>query len=569
MSLLRKIRIISQISFFILFIFLFFYANSYPQAYNWPSEWFLRLNPLVGFLTTIAGRSIFFNLLLLSGIVFVITVLFGRVFCGFICPLGTTIDWCDRYIFNKIRVRKDLPPQYLQSVKYFILAGLVLLALFGAIFPLFMDPISLFTRIITLIVYPFIAVLQADGQHYLRPVFRALGSDGLAYATIKIPLFYGGLGALILAVAVFIGGLWDKRFWCQYICPSGAFFGFLSRFAVFRRTTDSSVCNSCRVCARTCPTRAISEKTEFGTSLAECIVCGLCTEVKRGCTKFGFARPSLATTTGPDVNRRHILAGVFGGVLMVPVLRADAFNKRDNTGRLIRPPGAVPEDLFASRCIACGECMKVCPTNAIQPCVLSDGFGRIYTPKIVPRIGGCEEKCHACGQVCPTGALRPLSYEEKRFVKIGTAVIDRHRCLAWEQNKECLVCDEVCPYNAISAKFVKTTTGMFKVPVVNEDLCLGCGYCEQHCPIFDKAAIVVYKFAENRRADGPYVSKWQKESIINRRRMSDDEISEAYTFSEESGTLDTLKGESGGNTSGAESGAAPEEPDLPEGFIMD
>ncbi|MBD3345598.1 MAG: 4Fe-4S binding protein [Chitinivibrionales bacterium] len=565
MSRLRKIRIVSQLFFLILFVSLFFFANTYPAAYTWQSEWFLRLNPLVGILTTISARSVFLRLVILSGVILVLSLLFGRFFCGFVCPLGAAIDGSDRYVFNKMRMRKSPPPRALQRVKYFILIALFFMALFGVLFPLFMDPISLFTRIFTLVVYPFEALVRADGRQYLQPLFRVIGADELAYATVKIPLFYGGVGALILGAIVFGGGFLDKRFWCQYICPSGALFGILSRFALFRRTTDTRACNSCKACAGKCPTRAINKERPEETSVAECIVCGLCTEVRKGCTDFRFSAPSLATTTGPDVARRHVVAGVLGGAVMVPLLRADAFTKRDNTGRLIRPPGAVPEDLFGSRCIACGECMKVCPTNALQPCILNDGFSRLYTPKLVPRIGACEEKCYSCGHVCPTGAIRELSYEQKRFVKIGTAVIDRRRCLAWEQNKECLVCDEVCPYNAITPKYVRTTTGMFKVPVVNEDLCLGCGFCEQHCPIFDKAAIVVYKFGENRRESGTYISKWQKESIVEQRRRSDDELKHAY------GSDDSTKTESGDLPEGfiSEENRTEKQNDLPEGFIQD
>jgi formate hydrogenlyase subunit 6/NADH:ubiquinone oxidoreductase subunit I len=165
--------------------------------------------------------------------------------------------------------------------------------------------------------------------------------------------------------------------------------------------------------------------------------------------------------------------------------------------------------------------MKACPTNALQPCTLDDGLSRLSTPKVAPRIGGCEEKCYLCGHVCPTNAIRKLTYEEKRFAKIGTAVIDRHRCLAWEQKKECLVCDEVCPYNAIVPRTVETTKGAFKVPVVDEDICIGCGMCEQQCPIFDTAAIVVFKFGENRRLTGPYVSEPQKKMILEKRSASD------------------------------------------------
>lgn len=338
---------------------------------------------------------------------------------------------------------------------------------------------------------------------------------------MTIPLYYGFISTLLLAALVFAGSFWDKRFWCQYICPSGAFLGAISRFSFFRRKTLESQCNTCSRCAKACPVRAINEKKITNTKVSECIECGVCVQLKDNCSRFHFSLPSIEDSSSPDLHRRHLLSGVTGGLLMLPVFRAAATSKNDNNGKLIRPPGAIPEEKFLSRCIACGQCMKVCPTNALQPCIFTDGFSRLYTPKVVPRIAGCEEKCSLCGNVCPTGAIRKLPLEEKQFVKIGTAVIDRHRCLAWEQNKECLVCDEVCPYNAIEARVVETVKGQFKVPVINEDLCIGCGMCEQNCPIFDVAAIVVYKFGENRRIDGAYVTKWQKDKILKQRRVSD------------------------------------------------
>jgi MauM/NapG family ferredoxin protein len=267
---------------------------------------------------------------------------------------------------------------------------------------------------------------------------------------------------------------------------------------------------------------AIDRQKVYRTNQTECIECGVCTQVREGCSSFRIGKPGDSrSTTGPDLKRRHLVAGAAGGLLLLPMYRANAVSKRDDTGRLIRPPGAIPESGFLAKCIGCGVCMKACPTNTLQPCLFTDGFNRLYTPKIVPRIAGCEEKCHLCGYVCPTGAIRKLPYEEKRFAKVGTAVIDRHKCVAWEQNKECLVCDEICPYNAITAYQVETTTGRFKVPVVDEELCTGCGMCEQHCPVFDNAAIVVFKYGENRRASGPYATDSQKKRIEDKRRVSD------------------------------------------------
>lgn len=498
-----------------MFLFSFFAALSYPLAYAIDARWFIRINPLPGLLTFIASRKIIVGFAVVILVVTAITALYGRLFCGFFCPLGSVIDFIDSQIFKNARNAQRRPPLYLQKLKYTLLFAVALVALTGTIFPLFLDPISIITRIATVFVYP----LPAIGDNLIRPLLGSLGAGN----RLPIPYFYGTVGIGLLFLVILFGSYWDRRFWCQYICPSGAFFGILSRFAVFRRNISTTSCGGCKACVKICPTRAISEKNFKATSTAECIMCGKCVGIKQGCSAFLFgATPNHeAITLAPDMGRRQILAGVAAGTLLLPVLEANALTKRDNTGRLIRPPGAMPENLFNARCLACGQCIKVCPTNALQPCSLDDGFSRLSTPKLSPRIGGCEEKCHACGNVCPTNAIRKLPYDEKRFAKMGTAVIDKHRCLAWEQNKECLVCDEVCPYHAIDPKFLQTSRGMFKVPVVDADLCMGCGMCEQKCPIFDTAAIVVYKFGENRRATGPYLSDAQKQMVTEKRKRAD------------------------------------------------
>ena len=513
---IKTIKRYSQIFFFSLFIASFFIAISFPLAYTLDSRWFVRLNPLVGFLTFIASRKIIAGFAVATLFTTVATVFFGRIFCGFFCPLGAAVDFVDHFIFKSLRQPQRRPPRYLHKLKYFFLFAILFISLSGVIFPLFFDPLSLITRIFTVFVYPLPSLIEG--------LVKPLGAFiGLNDTRISIPLFYGSTGIGVLFLLVFAGSFWDRRFWCQYVCPSGAFFGLLGRYALFRRTTHATICGGCSACVKKCPTRAIDHEDHRKTSVAECVLCGECVGIKKDCSLFTMKRSAdfAGKTVGADIGRRQAILGVVAGALMLPLLKANAMGKRDNTGRLVRPPGALPEDIFSARCLACGQCMKVCPTNAIQPCTLDDGLQRLSTPKIVPRIGGCEEKCHACGNVCPTAALRKLSYEEKRFAKIGTAVIDKNRCLAWEQNKECLVCDEVCPYHAIDPILLQTPRGMFKVPVVDADLCMGCGMCEQRCPIFDTAAIVVYKFGENRRKSGAYMSEAQMRMVSEKRKRTD------------------------------------------------
>jgi ferredoxin-type protein NapF len=153
--------------------------------------------------------------------------------------------------------------------------------------------------------------------------------------------------------------------------------------------------------------------------------------------------------------------------------------------RLVRPPGALQEGEFVAVCTGCGECLKVCPNNALQSTFLEAGLAGLYTPRLVSRIGYCEEFCNFCGRVCPTEAIRPLTIEEKRLIQIGVAHIDKNRCIAYDTEKICLVCNEQCSYHAIVGDEKKR-------PIVKEEKCTGCGICENKCPVDGESAIIVY-----------------------------------------------------------------------------
>ena len=166
----------------------------------------------------------------------------------------------------------------------------------------------------------------------------------------------------------------------------------------------------------------------------------------------------------------------------------------------LRPPGALPEADFLALCTRCGECMKICPTKVIQPQGLEQGLIGFSAPKMVMRIAGCDQECNLCGMVCPTGALRRLEVEEKKYAKLGTAEINKERCLVWAWNKPCLICDEICPYNAI---VFHTIEGMRR-PIVIPSRCNGCGWCEYACPVEGESAIRVSKSGEIRLKEGSY-----------------------------------------------------------------
>ena len=158
-----------------------------------------------------------------------------------------------------------------------------------------------------------------------------------------------------------------------------------------------------------------------------------------------------------------------------------------SSDRLIRPPGAKPENAFVNACMRCGECMAVCPTNTLQPALGEGGMEALGTPILVPRIGPCTQMCNSCGDVCPSRAIEPFAIEEKAHLYLGTAVVDRNKCIAWAEGKQCIVCDEACSYHAFKPDR-ETAVGR---PIVDPEICVGCGQCEFVCPVEPRAAILI------------------------------------------------------------------------------
>ena len=237
----------------------------------------------------------------------------------------------------------------------------------------------------------------------------------------------------------------------------------------------------------------------------ECHFCGNCDDVcPQNAVSFGFGKNK--PLVGMDLGKRRVATALLSGIIAVPLLRITPLARAGvSDPRLIRPPGALEEAQFLRRCVKCGECMKVCITNGLQPTFLEAGLEGIWSPVLVPRIGYCEYRCTLCGQVCPTGAIKRLDLAEKEKIKIGLAMIDKSRCLPYAHATQCIVCEEVCPTPKKAIWFekakVKTRDGkemMLKQPRVDLDLCIGCGICETKCPVLGQPAIFVSSIGETR-----------------------------------------------------------------------
>ena len=516
---IKRIRQIVQAGSLLFFLYLFF-RTTYPLTSFIPVDLFLRIDPLVALGTLLSGHA-WVGKMLWSLVLLGATMLIGRFFCGWICPMGTTIALFEKLFgFSPQRrsVRGENPNsggdllralrasmENIPNLKLYFLALILASCLFGFSTLLLFDPLVLLMRTATVAFFPILIFAANSGLRIVGPLAERIGWDALSYASYTQSYFGWNTIALILFAGIVALSAIERRFWCRNLCPLGALLSLFSRFGGIKRRV-SRACIECGECARQCPMGAIPEDSR-ATHTPECIQCQTCAALcAPHAIRFGRGAPRKQVQRPFDPSKRALLASAGAGLAVAAVARTGASEAVRDT-HLIRPPGALPESSFLDRCVRCGACMKVCPTNGLQPSFLQSGIEGFWTPRLVPRIGGCEQKCNLCGQVCPTGALRDLPLEEKQFVRIGTAMIVRSKCLAWEQMKTCLVCDEACPYNAIEFREITDPIGTFKRPFVIEEKCMGCGLCEQKCPVGGASAIRVDRTEEQRLAIGSYITE--------------------------------------------------------------
>ena len=459
---------------------------------------FLRLDPLIGFANLLASRALVAGAAL-ALVTLVLTLIFGKAWCGWICPLGTLLDLFSFERWRSVRV----PPEGWRKVKYGILLVIIFAALLGNLTLLIFDPLTILVRTFTESFWPMLdrLVIFAETSLYRYPGLReGISSFDRLIRPSLFPLTPEDLrGAGIFVVVFFIIVLLNlvaRRFWCRYLCPLGGLLGWISKLAIIRRRVGTE-CTGCALCVRDCPTGTINPELGYASDPAECTMCMDCLEsCPVGATHFPV-HLGLADFQSYDPDRRQVLLSVGAAIAGVGLLRMGSSTDR-SASYLIRPPGTEEVDLM-SACVRCGQCVRVCPTGGLHPAMTRAGIEGLWTPILIPRLGYCDYSCNACGESCPVNAIPTLSLEQKRVQVIGQAVIDQDRCIPWAEEQDCIVCEEMCPLpekaivlEVVEVNQVNGHTLTVQRPKVLVDRCIGCGICEYKCPVEGEAAIRVH-----------------------------------------------------------------------------
>jgi polyferredoxin len=541
---MRTRRRISQLLCLALFLFLLNRA-SYPLTDAYPVDLFPRLSPLLALTASIASRTIVM-LFWPSLLIVAATLVLGRAFCGWVCPMGTTLDVCDKFFKRKpneilrstpMKDAKDVMrkakgeeevgepalirghhaawcPRISRRWKFGILAFLLICSAFGLEIAGWLDPLSVVTRSYALALQPYANYLSERVLDMLfmipalapvlYPVEEFLRDHILSYQQL---IFSSHVLFALIFLGIVLLGMVNRRFWCRNLCPLGGLLALVGRYPVLRRVVNEE-CTHCLSCQRACMTDAISGKGA-NTVRGECVYCFTCQDIcPVKAISFSFRPRASQSVSGGILSRRAFLTTAVAGAAALPVLKLN-YARKSLYPWVIRPPGVDNEKEFLAKCVRCGECMKVCLKNALHPTLLEGGAEGLWSPKLVPRVGYCEYNCTLCGQVCPSGAIPELNREQKHKVKMGIASFDKNRCIPWvaydnwnekkqwSKSYNCAVCEEHCPTPKKAIQFsdvtVQTSEGpqIIRRPVVVAEECIGCGICEYVCPLDGPAAVFV------------------------------------------------------------------------------
>ncbi len=462
-------------------VLLFFVASFIPWggAGAWSGIWWVEraqfVPALLGSLSGKAWAGIVLGVLLL------LTLLFGRVFCSWLCPLGILQDIANRAARPRPQSRKGKGIRFAPNHPW--LRGIMALLAFGGLAAgtvgllTWLDPYSIAARGMATIVNPLFSwAMGAEAEPW----------DMELSAAVAMAVAACGL-ALPLGLAV-----WRGRLYCNTICPVGSVLGCLSRFAPFTPKMEASACGRCGACMKSCKAQAIDIKN-MRVDASRCVACYDCLSAcSRSAMTLRPTKPAAKVANGEapaeesaDASRRAFLGlGVASlATAALPELPASApscnpAEQGTNESPAAVPPGAQSVERLLDHCTACGLCISNCPTQVLRPSVFALGIRGFMKPMLDFTRAFCDPNCTNCSRACPTGALLPLALAEKRRTQIGLVHYEQKNCLVWLHGKPCARCvtEVQCPTGALVAQEVN-------VPQVDAEKCRGCRRCSRVCPV--------------------------------------------------------------------------------------
>ena len=428
-------------------------------------------------------------------ILLVLSLVFGRVYCSFICPMGVYQDvvaWLSKKFTKK---KKYTFSKAMTVLRWTVLAATVIAFIFGFNFLVgLLDPYGAYGRIVTHIFRP----AYLAGNNLLEYIFSSFDN----YTFYKVGIYSLGLLSTLIALATLVGiGLlaWrNGRTYCNTICPVGTLLGFISRYSLFRLQFDDDKCNSCGLCAMKCKASCINSKDKK-IDYSRCVTCFNCIEAcNRSAMKYAPYKWKKTVTNVPEnktvdeSKRRFLSATVVTAVAATSLMGqkvASITGKRALKRNLpIVPPGGLNVENLQEKCISCHLCVSKCPSHVIKPAFTEYGLGGMMQPRLYFDHGFCNYDCTVCSDVCPSKALRPLTVEQKHQTQVGQVHFIRHNCIVFTDETNCGACSEHCPTQAVHMVPYK---GVLTIPETDVSICVGCGGCEYVCPAKPYKAIYV------------------------------------------------------------------------------
>lgn len=500
MKFLKNIRVVLSVLFFLpILLFIIDFTGKLP----------LDLHKLLTIQWIPALLSL--NLVVL-GILLILSLFFGRIYCSTICPLGVFQDvltWKSRLFRKK---KKKIRFEYASPnniLRYSLLALTVLVFIFGSSFlVILLDPYSIFGRIVSQLFRP----LAIWGNNAIAFVLSGMGNYTF-YKVEQVSFVPLAFGIALLFFLLVTQMSWFKgRSYCNTICPVGSGLGLLSKISFFHITIDESNCTRCGSCEKQCKSQCI-DSNAMKVDDSRCVTCFNCLS---SCKKNGIhydwrykKKASQAPVEKTTNNSRRAFLMTSGAVLAsVAVAKTNKIIGNNDPilkRKPVMPPGANSTEHFNQHCTGCQLCVTKCPMQVLKPAVLHYGITGITQPHLAFSTHSfCTYDCNICSLVCPTGALTPLSMEDKKLAQIGIAHFRIDKCVVHTDEKDCGACSEHCPTQAVH--MIPYKKGL-TIPEVTEDICIGCGACESICPVRPYQAIYVEGSTVQGKAKKPSEAK--------------------------------------------------------------